>query len=161
LFVVGRLKDLLIVRGLKHYPQDLELTIERQHLALRPGCTAVFALEPDDSERIAVAAEIDPRRLNVTRTADFSTSSFLARVGSQTISSLISAIRQAVAETHGIQLHTITLLKPGTLPKTSSGKIRHRDCAQALSGGLLDELVRWVEPNVIYSPGPTMLRAEV
>ncbi len=67
LFVAGRLKDLLIVRGFKHYPQDLELTVERQHPAIRPGCVAVFALEAHD-EHIAVAAELDPRRLDITRT---------------------------------------------------------------------------------------------
>jgi acyl-CoA synthetase (AMP-forming)/AMP-acid ligase II len=149
LFVVGRLKDLLIVRGFKHYPQDLELTIERQHLAIRPGCTAVFALEENDGERIAVAAEIDPRRLEIARidTTEYFTPSSLLRGASQAVSDLISTIRQAVAEIHGVQLHTIALLKPGTLPKTSSGKIRHRACAQALLCGQLAELVRWVQPD--------------
>jgi acyl-CoA synthetase (AMP-forming)/AMP-acid ligase II len=131
LFVTGRLKDLLIVRGFKHYPQDLELTVERQHPAIRPGCVAVFALEAHD-ERIAVAAELDPRRLD------------LANV----ISDLIGRICGAVAEIHGIQLHTVALLKPGALPKTSSGKIPHRACAQALSGGQLAELVRWIKPEI-------------
>ena len=109
LFVAGRLKDLLIVRGVKHYPQDLELTVERQHPAIRPGCVAVFALEAHD-EHIAVAAELDPRQLDLTRV----------------ISDLIGRICGAVAEIHGIQLHTIALLKPGALPKTTSGKIPHR-----------------------------------
>jgi len=131
LFVAGRLKDLLIVRGVKHYPQDLELTVERQHPAIRPGCVAVFALESHD-ERIAVAAELDPRQLDLTRV----------------ISDLIGRICGAVAEIHGIQLHTIALLKPGALPKTTSGKIPHRACAQALSGGQLAELVRWIKPDV-------------
>jgi acyl-CoA synthetase (AMP-forming)/AMP-acid ligase II len=131
LFVAGRLKDLLIVRGVKHYPQDLELTVERQHPAIRPGCVAVFALEAHD-ERIAVAAELDPRQLDLTRV----------------ISDLIGTICGAVAEIHGIQLHTIALLKPGALPKTTSGKIPHRACAQALSGGQLAELVRWIKPDV-------------
>lgn len=131
LFVAGRLKDLLIVRGFKHYPQDLELTVERQHPAIRPGCVAVFALEAHD-ERIAVAAELDPRRLDLANA----------------ISDLIGRICQAVVEIHGVQLHTIALLKPGALPKTSSGKIPHRACAQALSGGQLAELVRWIKPEV-------------
>ena len=133
LFVAGRLKDLLIVRGYKHYPQDLELTVERQHPAIRPGCVAVFALEAHD-ERIAVAAELDPRQLDITRT--------------NPLESLISMICGAVAEIHGIQLHTIALLKPGALPKTTSGKIPHQACAQALLGGQLAELVRWIKPEV-------------
>ena len=144
LFVAGRLKDLLIVRGFKHYPQDLELTVERQHPAIRPGCVAVFPLEAHD-ERIAVAAELDPRRLDMESLAPF-----LSREGNlaNAISDLIGRICQAVAEIHGVQLHTIALLKPGALPKTTSGKIPHRACAQALSGGQLAELVRWIKPEV-------------
>jgi acyl-CoA synthetase (AMP-forming)/AMP-acid ligase II len=161
LFVAGRLKDLLIVRGFKHYPQDLELTVERQHPAIRPGCVAVFALESHD-EHIAVAAELDPRRLDITRTnpPDFLALPSLLREGScgRAISDLIGRICQAVAEIHGVQLHTVALLKPGALPKTTSGKIRHRDCAQALSGGQLAELVRWIKPNTGTSDSAAMLQ---
>jgi hypothetical protein len=67
--------------------------------------------------------------------------------GARAISDLIAMICQAVAEIHGVQVHTVLLLKPGALPKTSSGKIRHRACAQALSGGQLAEVVRWIKPN--------------
>jgi acyl-CoA synthetase (AMP-forming)/AMP-acid ligase II len=147
LFVAGRLKDLLIVRGFKHYPQDLEITVERQHPAIRPGCVAVFALEAHD-EHIAVAAELDPRRLDVTRTNPLELLAILRDgQGARAISDLIAMICQAVAEVHGVQVHTVLLLKPGALPKTSSGKIRHRACAQALSGGQLAEVVRWIKPN--------------
>ena len=149
LFVAGRLKDLLIVRGFKYYPQDLELTVERQHAAIRPGCAAVFALEAHDGERIAVAAELDPRRLDITRMnpPEFIAAPLLLREGAPAISDLIGAIRRAVAEIHGVQIHTVALLEPGALPKTSSGKIRRRACAQALSGGQLAEIVRWVQPH--------------
>ena len=150
LFVAGRLKDLLIVRGFKHYPQDLELTVERQHPAIRPGCAAVFALAVHD-EHIAVAAELDLRRLDITRT---NTSEFvpsLLREGdgerARAISELIDRIRRAIAEIHGVQLHTVAFLKPGALPKTTSGKIRHRACSQALSGGQLAEVARWIKPD--------------
>ncbi|HSE37300.1 MAG TPA: fatty acyl-AMP ligase, partial [Blastocatellia bacterium] len=129
LFVAGRLKDLLIVRGFKHYPQDLELTVERQHPAIRPGCVAVFALEAHD-EHIAVAAELDPRRLDITRTNPLEFLTMLREgKGARAISDIIGRICQAVAEIHGIQLHTVALLRPGALLKTSSGKIRHRACA--------------------------------
>ncbi len=164
LFVAGRLKDLLIVRGLKHYPQDLELTVERQHPAIRPGCAAVFALEAHDDERIAVAAEVDPRRLEIARMnpPEFPAAPFLLREGARAISELIGTIRRAVAEIHGVQLHTVALLRPGALPKTSSGKIRHRDCAQALSGGQLAEIVRWVQPDAgPTDSAPALLRSEI
>jgi acyl-CoA synthetase (AMP-forming)/AMP-acid ligase II len=145
LFVAGRLKDLLIVRGLKHYPQDLELTVERQHPAIRPGCAAVFALEVYD-ERIAVAAELDLRRLDIARTNP-SRLRESEGDGAGAVSDLIDRIRRAVAEIHGVQLHTVALLKPGALPKTTSGKIRHRACSEALSGGQWAELARWIKPD--------------
>ena len=156
LFVAGRLKDLLIVRGLKHYPQDLELTVERQHPAIRPGCVAVFALESHD-ERIVVAAELDPRSLDVVRRSpqELVAAPSLLREGA--IPDLIGRICQAVAEIHGVQLHTVALLKPGALPKTSSGKIRHRACAQALSDGQLSEFVRWIKPNTAPPDSVAML----
>ena len=59
LFVTGRLKDVLIVRGFKHYPQDLELTAERQHAAIRPGCSAAFSIDGDDGEAVAIALGVD------------------------------------------------------------------------------------------------------
>ena len=150
LFVAGRLKDLLIVRGLKHYPQDLELTVERQHPAIRPGCAAVFAIEAHD-ERIAVAAELDLRRLDITRTNHselvFMPSLLREDDGAHAISELIDRIRRAIAEVHGVQLHAVALLKPGALPKTTSGKIQHRACSQALSDGQLAEVARWIKPE--------------
>ena len=153
LFVAGRLKDLLIIRGFKHYPQDLELTVERQHPAIRPGCVAVFALEAHD-EHIAVAAELDPRRLDINRTNPLEFLNLLREgKGARAISDLITTICQAVAEIHGVQLHTVALLKPGAIPKTSSGKIQHRACAQALSGGQLAEVVRWIKPDISDAPG--------
>ena len=63
LFVTGRLKDLLIVRGLKHYPQDIELTAERQDAALRPGCSAAFPIDGEEGEAVGIALEVDPREL--------------------------------------------------------------------------------------------------
>jgi acyl-CoA synthetase (AMP-forming)/AMP-acid ligase II len=164
LFVAGRLKDLLIIRGFKHYPQDLELTVERQHPAIRPGCAAVFALEEND-ESIAVAAELDPRRLEITRNnpLKFLAAPFLLHEaeGARAIFDLIGTIRQAIAEVHGVQLHTVALLRPGALPKTSSGKIRHRACAQALSSGQLAEVVRWVKPDAVLSDAATLQRAGI
>jgi len=166
LFVTGRLKDLLIVRGFKYYPQDLELTIEQQHPAIRPGCAAVFALEAHDGDQVVVAAELDPRHLNINRLnpnpPEFPASSLPVHQNSPAISDLIDAIRRAVVEIHGVQLHTVALLKLGTLPKTSSGKIRRRACAQALSGGQLAEIVRWVQPDARPTDSaPRLLRTEI
>ncbi|MBZ4422898.1 condensation domain-containing protein, partial [Myxococcus sp. RHSTA-1-4] len=132
LFVTGRLKDLIILRGRNHYPQDLELTADQSHPAIRPGCSAAFALEVEGEERLAVVLEVDPRRM-----AD--------------PAEVIGALRQRLAETHEVQPHTLVLIEPGALPKTSSGKVQRRACRQALLDGRLAVVSSWSES----SPGST------
>ena len=125
LFVTGRLKDLMIVRGLKHYPQDLEHTAECAAGAIRAGCTAAFTVEQDGMEHVVLAAEVDPR---------------FCRDGD--MNGVIAAIKRSIAEQHGIQVHVIVLLRLGGVPKTSSGKLRRRACRDAFLTGTLDELAR-------------------
>ena len=122
LFVTGRLKDLIIVRGRNLYPQDIELTAAHCHPAIRPDATAVFALETDGEERLVIAAEID-RHLAAGQ---------LPAVG--------LAVRQRVAEEHQIAIHALVLLRTGTLPRTSSGKIRRSACREAYLAGALEIL---------------------
>lgn len=130
--VTGRLKDLLIVRGLKHYPQDIEITAESQHHALRPGCSAAFSIESGGEETIAIALEIDPRQL------------FSGGVSPDSeLGEIIGAVKRRVAECHGIVLSSISLLKVGGLPKTSSGKVRRQACKAAFLDNALDEFTRW------------------
>src|SRR5207249_6352627 len=63
LLVTGRLKDVIIVRGRKHYPQDIELTVERSHPAIRPGCAAAVSVPGPGGEGVVIVAEVDPRRV--------------------------------------------------------------------------------------------------
>jgi acyl-CoA synthetase (AMP-forming)/AMP-acid ligase II len=143
LFVTGRLKDVLIVRGFKHYPQDLEHTAERQHAAIRPGCSAAFSIDGDDGEAVAIALEVDRRRapqLDDPAERD----GFLA--------SLIDRVRAAVVDHHGIVLSAVSVLSHGAMPKTSSGKLRRRACRDAISDGSLDEIARWVADPELASP---------
>jgi len=132
LIVTGRLKDLLIVRGLKHYPQDIELTAERQHPALRAGCAAAFALDDEVREEVAIAIEVDPRGLS----SDGDEREVQLR-------DITAAIRRAVTEEHGIVLGGVSLLGIGTIPKTSSGKLRRHACRLAFVEQSLDEMMRW------------------
>ena len=113
LFVTGRLKDLIIIRGINHYPQDIELTAEKSNAILRAGCSAAFSVEVNGEERLVVAAEVERH---------FSTSK------SQKVDEAISIIRQAVSEQHDIPVYAVLLLRVGTIPKTSSGKIQRRTC---------------------------------
>jgi acyl-CoA synthetase (AMP-forming)/AMP-acid ligase II len=132
LFVTGRLKDLLIVRGLKHFPQDIELTAERQDDALRPGCSAAFAIDGEEGEAVGIALEVDPRALPIDPSEQQVRYEAITR-----------AVRQAVSEHHGVTLSIVSLLPLGAMPKTSSGKLRRRDCRVAILNGSLDEVARW------------------
>lgn len=119
LFVTGRLKDLIIIRGRNHYPHDIERTVERSHPALRPGCSAAFSVEKAGEERLVVVQEVERHSQDLD------------------VEKMAGAIRQAVAETHELQVYDLVFIKPGSLPKTSSGKIQHQACrAHYLKGSL-------------------------
>jgi acyl-CoA synthetase (AMP-forming)/AMP-acid ligase II len=127
LFVAGRLKDLIIIRGRNLYPQDIELTVERSHPSLRPGCGAAFSIELGQEERLVVVHEHE-------RTADDSP------LDPATVEAIAEAVRRAVAEQHEAQVQQVVLVRSGTIPKTSSGKIQRRACRAALLGGRLTVL---------------------
>ncbi len=114
LFVAGRLKDLIILGGRNHHPQDLELTAEQAHEAVRTGCCAAFTVEDEGQERLVIAVEVRRERRHDDAGA----------LGPR----VTAAIRRAVAESHDIQVHRIVLLEQGTLPKTSSGKLQRHAC---------------------------------
>jgi acyl-CoA synthetase (AMP-forming)/AMP-acid ligase II len=143
LYVTGRIKDVIIVAGRKHYPQDIELTVEQSHAAIRKGCCAAFSIEVDDEERAVVVAEVDRHFKSVTRknegkppAAPASGRDDLGRPCGPNINSrppvdrdeIIKAIRINVAESHELQLYKIILIKTGAVCKTSSGKIQRHAC---------------------------------
>ncbi|AKT41199.1 MupA/Atu3671 family FMN-dependent luciferase-like monooxygenase [Chondromyces crocatus] len=126
LFVTGRLKDLIIVRGRNHVPQDIELTVERSHPALRPGCGAAFAVEIEAEERLVVVQEVERQH----RRDD--------------LGEVAAAVRQAVLEQHELGVYGVVLLKAGSIPKTSSGKIQRFACRAGFLDGSLEALFRGV-----------------
>ncbi|MDZ8184102.1 MAG: amino acid adenylation domain-containing protein [Nostoc sp. ChiSLP02] len=107
LFITGRVKDLIIIRGRNLYPQDIELTAERSHRSLRSGSNAAFTIEVNNEEKLVLVQELEFR-------------------AKPNLEQVISAIRQAVTEEHEVQVYAVVLIKPGTIPKTSSGKIQRR-----------------------------------
>lgn len=135
IFLAGRIKDIIILRGVNHYPQDIESTVERCHSALRPGCSAAFGVEVEGQEAAVVAAEASSKRADGK--------------------ALIATIRDAVYREHGIHLHRVVLLNRQAIPKTSSGKIRRKATRAALLAGELklwadtarDEAPRRAEPS--------------
>ena len=133
LFVAGRIKDLIIVDGRNHYPQDIELTVEKCHPALRPGCTAAFAVSEGGQERLVVVAEVGKGYRPAPGAARPAGDG-----GDLDPAEVAASIRKAVAEAHDLRTQAIVLLKPGAAPKTSSGKIQRRAARTAYLDGTLD-----------------------
>lgn len=119
LYVTGRRKDLIILRGQNILPQDLEQAIEGSHPAVRPGCVIAFGVEDANGEGIGVAAEIrDPDASEAVQ----------------------RAIQLAVHDALEVRVSYLALLKPRTLPKTSSGKLQRSAVLPAIEGGRLKPL---------------------
>ena len=147
LYVVGRLKDMIIVRGHNIYPHDIERAIEADVEAVRRGRVAAFPVELDGREGIGVAAEIS-RGLQKL-------------VPPQT---LVDALMAAAGEASGETPMVIVLLNPGGLPRTTSGKLQRSACRQGWAGGTLDAYAVFEQGRFmdsVVSEAPTMTCDEV
>jgi len=132
LFVAGRLKDLIIISGRNHYPEDIEPTVEHSHPALQPCGGAAFSVDIANQERLVIVTEL--RREH--RSAD--------------VEEVASAVRLAVAQQHELPVSAVVLLKPGTIPKTSSGKIQRQTCRERFLAGTLEIVgVRALDEQVL------------
>ena len=126
LFITGRLKDLIIARGLNHYPQDIERSMEESHPELRPGCGAAFSIDAGGEERLVLVQEVE-------------------RSPKSAHEDIIMAVLRAVGQDHEVQAHAIVLVKPHSIPKTSSGKIQRHLCRQRYLEGSLEVVAEWRE----------------
>lgn len=124
LFVTGRIKDMIILHGVNVYPQDIEQTVERADERLRPNAGACFAVERDGQEQLVVVQEVE-RRVK------------------EGFESIFQAIRRAVALEHEVAVDAIVLIKPGSIPRTSSNKIQRFACRQAYLDGTLEVVAAW------------------
>jgi acyl-CoA synthetase (AMP-forming)/AMP-acid ligase II len=127
LFLTGRLKNVIIIGGRNHCAEDIERTVENCHPALRPGCCAAFSVELEGEERLVIAAELD-RRPPVTN----------QHKSSPGIQVLVETIRRTVAELHDVRAHTVLMLRPAALPKTSSGKAQRHACRSGFLASALN-----------------------
>ncbi|MBD2607827.1 AMP-binding protein [Scytonema hofmannii FACHB-248] len=126
LFVTGRIKDVIIIRGRNHYPQDIELTVEKSHPALNPGSGAAFSVEINGEERLVIAQEV---KRNYLRNLD--------------VNEVATTIRRAVSQEHELQLYAVVLLKTGSILKTSSGKIQRQACRTSFLNNTLSVVGLW------------------
>lgn len=130
LFVTGRLKDLIIIRGRNHYPSDIEATVEGSHPNISSGRTIAFSFEQGGSETLAIVSEV----------------SKMTGVEPEEVA---EAIQEAVVKNHAITAGRILLVRPGTVPKTSSGKLQRTHCRKMLLSGEIG--------SVIYSKNNTAI----
>jgi acyl-CoA synthetase (AMP-forming)/AMP-acid ligase II len=124
LFVTGRIKDVIIIRGINHYPQDIENTTQNSHPALQPNCGAAFAaVDEEDNEALVIVHEVER-----------------AQRHHLDVDEIVGAIREAVVNEHEIAVGEIVLVRPGALPKTTSGKVQRNLTRLLWQQGRLDVL---------------------
>ncbi|CCQ58245.1 fatty acyl-AMP ligase [Crocosphaera watsonii] len=162
LFVTGRVKDVIIIRGRNHYPQDIEITVEQCHDAIINHRSAAFTVQVNGQEKLVITAELERRyyrrrqqfsavppqqerrKLGDRRQYISDYRGFEVKPSSLVIfDEIITSIKKAVSTHHGLQVHHISLLRVGTIPKTSSGKIQRHACRQ----GFLDNTLTVVNDN--------------
>ncbi len=143
LFVAGRLKDMIIIRGVNKYPQDIEQTAENAHERLQSGAVAAFAHVAEDRERLVIAAEVQKRGEQV----DWD--------------KLIKRVRGEVSQVHEIVPDAIVLVRMGTLPRTSSGKIQRHACRDLFERGSLKVIAEWKAWEIDLPESEPMIAASL
>jgi acyl-CoA synthetase (AMP-forming)/AMP-acid ligase II len=128
LYITGRTKDVIIVRGANHYPQDVEATIEAIDPAINPSGVAAFGINDATGERVVIVAE-------VART-------YLRKVN---VKAVTQAVCRCVLESHEILVNDVVLIRPGSLPKSSSGKVQRSQCRSLYQANQLDVITRDAE----------------
>ncbi|MEL6555619.1 MAG: fatty acyl-AMP ligase [Cyanobacteria bacterium J06621_11] len=131
LFITGRLKDIIILWGNNHYPHFLEATVEQSHPALRPGGVAAFGIPVGDEERLVIVQEIESRSLKNLNPEE-----------------IIGAIRLSLGMQHMLEPHAIALLRPGSTPKTPTGKTQRRACKTKYLAGELNIIAQWQHEDI-------------
>jgi acyl-CoA synthetase (AMP-forming)/AMP-acid ligase II len=139
LFVTGRIKDLVIIRGQNHHPQDIECTVEESHSAINAGCCAAFSIDAGEDEGLVIVAELPRRRESGSDRSVAGMEDTIASRSALDTVSLGETIRQAIAAAHGVHVHALRFVRPGAIPRTSSGKIQRHACKADFLAGIFDE----------------------
>lgn len=134
LVFTGRRKDLIIVEGKNHYPQDIEKTVETTQPAIRPGNSIAFSLEEDGHVQIIVVAELNK---------EYRLAEVAARPDDKRMpvshKEIEKSVRRKVAEEHQVRVHQVVLIPSGAIPKTTSGKLQRSGCRQKFLAGTLPQ----------------------
>jgi 8-amino-7-oxononanoate synthase len=142
LFITGRIKDLIIIRGLNHYPQDIEATASKSHPRLRHGQAAALVCPVEGRDRLVIIHEIERRQ-------------------NRDLEPVYEAVRREVAAEHELNVEHIVLIKAGSIPKTSSGKIQRHACRQGFLDGSLEIVGEWNAASAAAAAPASPLHAAV
>ncbi len=147
LYVTGRLKDLIIIRGSNYYPQDIERIVEESHPTVRANASAAFSLDIDGEERLIIVAEVERRSgRKLQQTPESEKTEY--RSHASDYEEVVAQIRQAVTEYYEIQVYAVVLIRFMSIPKTSSGKIQRHACRAGFLDGTLDVVTEWIEESM-------------
>ncbi len=125
LFVTGRRKDVIIIRGRNYYPEDIERSVECAYSAFRAGYCAAFSIDVEDREQLVVIQEIEPRHRDLDADA------------------ALQAVRRVIAAECELEIYAIVLTKAGEIPKTSSGKTQRSACRERYLSGQWEIIAQW------------------
>jgi len=126
LFVSGRLKELIVIRGRNHYPHDIELTVDRCHEGLISGSGAAFSLPVDGHEQLVVVQELDRQHRH------------------ENLQEIVSTIRRHLVEEHELDPYAVVLIRQASLPRTTSGKVQRNLCREQFQRDALKVMLKWV-----------------
>lgn len=124
-YITGRIKDLIIIRGVNVYPQDIELTAQKSHSLLRPNCGGAFMYGPAQKEKLALVQEVE-RKFKL-----------------EDADGIFAAVRKAIALEHEIPIDNIFLVRHGSVPKTSSGKVQRHACRTGFLEKTFEPVATW------------------
>ena len=140
LYVCGRIKDLLIVAGRNIHPQDIEDSLRDCHRAIRAGGIAAFGIDDANTEALAVLVEVQ------------------VDASPQVLSGVVEAVRAAVLHGHQLRCSVVVVGPPGSVSKTTSGKVQRSRCrARLLDGSLAAEALlveRFTDEDAVGDPRP-------
>lgn len=129
LYIVGRLKDLIIIHGKNYYPQDIEAIVEASHPSIRRNCIIAFSIDEDDEEHLVIVCGTEA-------------------ISDESIwKTMVDAICHAVSEEFELVIHTIAFVRAKSIPKTTSGKVQRQPCKLSLLQGTLETTYVWKAPR--------------
>lgn len=134
LFVTGRIKDVIIIRGQNHYPQEIEQTVAGVHPALVQGGTAAFSIDQENAEELVIVQELDRHARN------------------EDLEPIVKEIREAISREHELDVAAIVLVRQAQVPRTSSGKVQRQQCKSLYLARELKVIHLWERPSATDSP---------